>query len=399
MSKMSNDSIWGGDEGEDVKKIDERIREELIRTAEPLPESYKRRVREVLEHLPDQKKRQRRFPKVAAVIVASMLSVSAVVTAGVKLYQQRLNSMKPEEVEEFYSVAQQQQISADLYSRDLFDAEEERLTKLGERYKREGIFPKTELKCVNAEDDVKVGELCYCYDNGTFYLPDQEMNEEELLQIVDFRYKRDYSLQKMQGGSEEKVADEKEDEEGVDISSTDSGEVAAKRGRKYLEELYGWDTEGVRREVTSDGQYYYVTLTNSEWNCDAQIEINIDSMEFSSIEIHDKKREKWKSGIKNNEKQYRKYGEEVWRMGTKLVPEEQMKHLSFGYYHGKNNENVDGVVYYYLTCIDGGGYIFNYSINMGEIYRIFRVANVEGWITMARDAEEYSFELKNVVQG
>lgn len=57
MSKMSNDSIWGGDEGEDVKKIDERIREELIRTAEPLPESYKRRVREVLEHLPDQKKR------------------------------------------------------------------------------------------------------------------------------------------------------------------------------------------------------------------------------------------------------------------------------------------------------------------------------------------------------
>lgn len=94
----------------------------------------------------------------AAVIVASMLSVSAVVTAGVKLYQQRLNSMKPEDVEEFYSVSQQQQISADLYSCDLFDAEEERLTKLGERYKREGIFPKTELKCVNAED-VKVGGL------------------------------------------------------------------------------------------------------------------------------------------------------------------------------------------------------------------------------------------------
>lgn len=394
-----NRARWNGNEPDEVKRVDERIREELIRTAEPLPASYERRVRAVLEHLPDKKKCQKdrqkeqqwAFWKVAAVILVSVLSVSTGVTAGVKLYRQRLASMEPEKVEKLNSVTQKQQISADSYSRDLFETEEEKLIELRERYESEVFFPKAELRCVNTEEDVTSGVLCYCYENGTFYLPEQEMSEDELLQIVDFRYKRDYSLEKMQE-SEEKVADETEDEE-VDISGTDDGEIVVEKSRKLLEDLYGWDTEGASSEVKSDGEYYNVAWKKSDWAYDVEMEFDIDAMELSYLSVGDEKRETKNYKIKIEDDEYGKYGEQIWKIGEKLTRKEERTKLWMGYHYMKESTPEFGVVKYFLMYKDKSGYIFKYSLNTKVVTEILYMANVKQVINAECDNKICKYKL------
>lgn len=45
--------------------------------------------------------------------------------------------------------------------------------------------------------DYKGRGVAFYKDTSTFFFPKKEMSDEELLQIIDFRYKRDYSLQKI----------------------------------------------------------------------------------------------------------------------------------------------------------------------------------------------------------
>ena len=207
---MPNRTIWDGKESEQMRmndegnsenkeekiedkmneKIDEKIRAELIRTADPLPESYEKRIKEVLQNLPDEplpekKKRWWLFPKTMTLaVMIGVVAVSSGVAAGVRLYQKRLASMKPEQVEEMYSAVQDQQVDADRYSREMLGEEEEKFRELKEKYEREGLFPQKEIACVETEKDVAPGELCYCYENGMFYLPERELSEEELLQLL-----------------------------------------------------------------------------------------------------------------------------------------------------------------------------------------------------------------------
>ena len=184
-------------------------------------------------------------------VMIGVVLVSSGVAAGVRLYQKRLESMKPEQVEEMYSVVQEQQVDADRYSREMSETEEEKFREWKEKYEREGLFPQKEIACVETEKDVAPGELCYCYENGTFYLPERELSEEELLQIVDFQYKARYSLDKVQE-DREGDAPENTEEKVVDINGTEEGDLAGEKGKQLVEDLYGWDTDGAECTVEQD---------------------------------------------------------------------------------------------------------------------------------------------------
>ncbi len=42
------------------------------------------------------------------------------------------------------------------------------------------------------------GSLCYARDTGYFYLPDREMTEEEMLEIIDFQHMMSYVVEHSQ---------------------------------------------------------------------------------------------------------------------------------------------------------------------------------------------------------
>ena len=400
-SENMEDKIEDNIENKMNEMIDEKIRAELIRTAEPLPESYEKRIKEVLQNLPEKKMPEKKkrwwiFPKtITMAVMIGVVLVSSGVAAGVRLYQKRLEAMKPEQVEEMYSVVQEQQVDADRYSREMSETEEEKFREWKEKYEREGLFPQKEIACVETEKDVAPGELCYCYENGTFYLPERELSEEELLQIVDFQYKARYSLDKVQE-DREGDAPENTEEKVVDINGTEQGDLAGEKGKQLVEDLYGWDTAGAECTVEQDEEGDFdVVVEKNGWEHKVKVEFKKDTMDFSGLELRNNERSFVGKGTKIDEKRYRDYGKHVWRMAKKIVPEKDIKEFSFGYYCNKKGKN-DGNVLCFLTCEEGGGYMFLYSIISEKVYEVVCLSDVKEYTRLAGELEGDKFVLKKL---
>ena len=174
-----------------------------------VPQSLDAKVEKILDGLETEKKdskntdgkrvnqtvRHYGFRRIVIPAAACLLLASVTVTAS-GLYRARMESMNHEKLETYFSGLQDADVAADSYSRPLTDGEKNRLEELRQAYLEEGYFPQKELAMLDSPEKYKKGVAFYAA-RSTFFLPEEEMTEEELLELIDFREKRDYSLAKI----------------------------------------------------------------------------------------------------------------------------------------------------------------------------------------------------------
>lgn len=189
--------------------IDRKIRKMAEAERMAVPESLDAKVENILDGLETEKKdskntdgkrvnqtvRHYGFRRIVIPAVACLLLASVTVTAS-GLYRARMESMNHEKLETYFSGLQEADVAADSYSRPLTDGEKNRLEELRQAYLEEGYFPQKELAMLDSPEKYKKGVAFYAA-RSTFFLPEEEMTEEELLELIDFREKRDYSLAKI----------------------------------------------------------------------------------------------------------------------------------------------------------------------------------------------------------
>lgn len=189
--------------------IDRKIRKMAEAERMAVPESLDAKVENILDGLETEKKdskntdgkrvnqtvRHYGFRRIVIPAAACLLLASVTVTAS-GLYRARMESMNHEKLETYFSGLQEADVAADSYSRPLTDGEKNRLEELRQAYLEEGYFPKRELAMLDSPEKYKKGVAFYAA-RSTFFLPEEEMTEEELLELIDFREKRDYSLAKI----------------------------------------------------------------------------------------------------------------------------------------------------------------------------------------------------------
>lgn len=160
-----------------------------------IPEEMEARVEDVLANLEKSGRSSGHhysFRRAAILTAACLVLASATVTAS-GLYQARMEGMNHEKLEEYFAQLQEADVSADSYSRPLTESETKRLDELRQAYLEEGYFPKKELTLIDDPGRYKKGVAFYA-ERSTFFLPDTELTDEEMLELIDFREKRDYSL-------------------------------------------------------------------------------------------------------------------------------------------------------------------------------------------------------------
>ena len=355
---------------------------ELLQKSEfELPNSYEMRFQNTLEKI-SAKKAKRYFllfhSKVAAVIALCVVSLSLSIGAGaaINLYIQRMNSLNEEEMLTYNSEVQNTDKEADSFSRQLSKLERDKMLEFREEYETEGRFPTKEILKVQKKGEVVHGELCFCVENSTFYLPKQELTDDELLQIIDFMEKRDYSVRKKNSVSELPSSENEK------VSEDEAVEFA----KKILADVYNLDItyadEEIEFETTQNSKgeklsSYFVYLKNRKWEFDATVEIDSETGVLNGIDIDNKSKEECISGIKVEKKRYQEYGSEIRQLYEHLQYGKNIKKMWVTYNYLEDGTLNRGNVKYVIETEDGRGYVFIYSINADIVYDIYQIPDIE----------------------
>lgn len=157
----------------------------------------------------DKNRKAKSFKKVAAAAAVLMLTagvigfpVRAFVTSIVK---ERMESIPREEVQDIGNMIQDQAVLADGFSREYSDMEKERCKTLWQAYEN-GTFPAQAIMQVDSAEAAPKGTLCYIRSTGVFNLPDWELTDEEILEIIDFQHKMSYAVEQSGVVTEEEKA-------------------------------------------------------------------------------------------------------------------------------------------------------------------------------------------------
>lgn len=294
------------------KKIFEMAKKEEINT----PKSYEDRVQKILDELPESQVEERRKLKIRpAFAMAAVLVLIMSVTAGatINAISKRMNDMSNKEKQQMITNMDKSNADKDSYSRKLTDSERERMDKLREQYENEGRFPEGKVAVVDKEEDAKEGQITFVTTTRTYVIPEKEMTDEQILQIIDYGYKEDYSLRQERRGTEENydgvVSDEQvaENEEKIKSSNGMSKEAAKELAAKYIKNIYDIDVSEYDVDVNAN----YDSSYEVHFQKDNSIIVNIDAANKQLEYIHIDEYEVENNNEKADENLFTNYADTV----------------------------------------------------------------------------------------
>ena len=212
-------------------------------------------------------------------------------------------------------------------------------------------------------------ELYFVAEESKFYLPDRNLSEEEMLEIIDLQEKRDYSVQ------QQNVASDKSDK------NVKSNVKLENQSIEVVTKLYNLNEKNLKIVSTDlvDDCYVYV--------------IKGDNVSYSVY--YSKEEEVERVILKKDNLLAHQSGKKLKTLNIKLVSEILKKKAevlsgkkvdSYSIYSLiDDKENLaSGTVSYYYQMADGSGCVAVYSIVYQDMYDIYLINNS----TMLQEIEE-----------
>lgn len=134
------------------------------------------------------------------------------------------------------------------------DSEKQRMAELEQSYQNETAKPGKMISEVDSPEAVTEGTLCYIKSTGEYYLPDRELTDEELLEIIDCNFRIAVNSQ---GWTQEKIdeanrRDRAALEEKVKAAGGISEDEAIEFARKAMEADIGEKAKELEVVISSD---------------------------------------------------------------------------------------------------------------------------------------------------
>ena len=229
---------------------------EQIHIPEEMQEQIIRNIQERIQEEPSRESSSRKdsvfWTKkavTAAAIVLAACIVGIPVQAIVRSFvMARMEEIPKVEVKDIARMVQEQRVEADSFSRELSDSEKSRMKELLQFY-RNGMFPEETIRLVEYEEEMPEGIFCYVFETGYFNLPEREMTDEELLQIIDFNHLRNYALSQTPAGREargEYLEKQEKLKEQVEAEGGIGAEEAARIAAAQMESELGTKARGTK---------------------------------------------------------------------------------------------------------------------------------------------------------
>ena len=113
-------------------------------------------------------------------------------------WESRLAEMDDQAVDEVYlAMFTGEGETSGAYCRNLTENENVRYQELNEKYEKENLYTVSEPSVIRSSEEYAGTGVAICSKNSTFYFPEEELTDEELLQIIDFEHKASYCIDKI----------------------------------------------------------------------------------------------------------------------------------------------------------------------------------------------------------
>lgn len=113
-------------------------------------------------------------------------------------WKSRLSDMSAEEVDEIYLIMYNgnSEVSG-VYSRMFTEDEQSRYGKLNRAYEKEGLDAASGPAVIQTPEEYNGEGIAVCVEDCSFYFPERELTDEELMQLVVFEHKALYCLDRI----------------------------------------------------------------------------------------------------------------------------------------------------------------------------------------------------------
>ncbi|MBD5135220.1 MAG: hypothetical protein HDT39_04560 [Lachnospiraceae bacterium] len=219
----------------------------------------------------------------AACILIAAVVVAVPTTAKVNnMVAERMASMSEKEQKVYVGMmdpdkrTREHDTEAIRYSRTLSSDEEMRMNYLSGQYE-EGVFPEGGMKIVDRlEENTEITCPVLEIWNREFYLPERELTDNELLQMIDVMQKERYTAENSEE-SKKTIAEQQEFIENPNPGEKDiTEEEAVAKASAYLQGMYGIDVSSMNYTVEfvmghylddgGYGDYEVIFQGNDDWS-------------------------------------------------------------------------------------------------------------------------------------
>ena len=372
--------------------IDRKIKKVAKQTNFHPSTQYENRIDSILEEIEMENQltfvhqNRKSFLRYGVCVFAIVLMVSIPIVAAIDYVKERMRQLDQQEQQMYQKTANSvmPDTEAITYSRDLAEEEQERYQQLWTEYEASGIFPEHELTIVDSVTDnmganeIMEKELLFENTTRTLYLPDRSLTDEELLEIIDFYCKADYSVQQNELAKEE-IEKQKELVDATQAEEAISEEQARALAIQYLRAMFGIEVTGVEVSYSetpgyeSDGDYI---CSYQEKDITYQVVIKAKNAQLTSID-------KLQDGIdyyaesapidvdylKEKAQSAKKLFQEIYGENTRIVS------ITCSYRKDENNHIPRGNAIYYIELEDGSAIRFSYNVNLDTIWQMILFTN------------------------
>lgn len=148
------------------------------------------------------------------------------------------------------------------------EEEREHMEELKQAYENETAKPEKMIQEVESADQATEGELSYIRSTGEYCLPDRDLTDEELLEIIDCNFRIAFAANRKT--KEEYDAEDREKramlEEKVQTAGGISEEEAIEIGRKAMEADLGGSGKNLKLRVYDEAQGWNTELCVADWS-------------------------------------------------------------------------------------------------------------------------------------
>lgn len=369
--------------------LDERIRSLARQSELTVPGDYEKNIEQLLDRLLAEEKivpirRHRGSKRVAAVVACCILFGSGGAYAAFNYSNQRMQQMKPDEIVNLKNDLQDSTEGADHYSRKLSDSEQKRLVKLTTKYDSEGLFPTGKIVEIDSADEVLSDKLCFVSVTSTFYLPDREMTDEELLELIDFYSKRDYSIKQ----KDSQVSSERSTEALLGESA------AVTQAADSVKKIYGSDVSKMEYSVSrvsnqSDPTRKVLAIQFGK-DVDKAYMVTVDMQKNQIVWMYGGDRNNYSDTIVSDIDKFKSQYVAVKKSLQYLITNGQTIKSSYIHYSESKDKAClkNGVLIYLCELSDGSGYEMNFSCAKQQIYAIRYIYDVHSDQKWAKEISE-----------